>query len=104
RQGEYGCARCVADKDDGTARLIRTAPWTYVRLRKDDYSDAELASWLERIHGLGGERAWIFFKHEDTARGVELAMALQAMAGPPTSQPGPGSAQAGAASDHPKAP
>lgn len=80
--GEFGCARCLTDKDDGSARLIRTAPWTYLRLRKDDYGDAELAGWLERIRGLGGERAWIFFKHEDTARGVEMAMALQAMAAP----------------------
>ncbi len=81
---EHGCARCLADKEDGSARLIRTAPWTYLRLRKDDYSDAELAGWDERIRGLGGELAWIFFKHEDTARGVEMAMALQALAGPPT--------------------
>lgn len=81
--GDHGCARCVADKDDGSARLIRTAPWTYVRLRKADYADAELAGWLERIRGLGGDQAWIFFKHEDTARGVEMAMALQVMAGLP---------------------
>ena len=77
---DHGCARCVADKDDGSARVVRTAPWTYVRLRKDDYADDELAGWLERVRGAGGERAWIFFKHEDTARGVEMAMALQAMA------------------------
>ncbi|HVV82739.1 MAG TPA: DUF72 domain-containing protein, partial [Kofleriaceae bacterium] len=81
--GDHGCARCVADKDDGSARLVRTASWSYVRLRKDDYGEAELASWLERVRALGGDRAWIFFKHEETARGVELAMALQAMAGPP---------------------
>ena len=77
---DHGCARCIADKDDGSARLVRTAPWSYVRLRKDDYTDGELAGWLARVRGLGGERAWIFFKHEDTARGVEMAMALQALA------------------------
>jgi uncharacterized protein YecE (DUF72 family) len=77
---DHGCARCVADKDDGSARLVRTAAWSYVRLRKDDYADGELRGWLDRVRGLGGERAWIFFKHEDTARGVEMAMALQAMA------------------------
>jgi uncharacterized protein YecE (DUF72 family) len=77
---DHGCARCVADHDDGSARLVRTAPWSYVRLRKEDYSDAALGGWLDRVRGLGGERAWIFFKHEDTARGVEMAVALQAMA------------------------
>ena len=80
---DHGCARCVADKDDGSARLVRTAPWSYVRLRKADYDDATLTGWLERVRGLGGDRAWIFFKHEDTARGVEMAMALQVMAGLP---------------------
>ena len=54
---DHGCARCIADKDDGSARLVRTAPWSYVRLRKDDYTDGELAGWLARVRGLGGERA-----------------------------------------------
>ena len=77
---DRGCARCIADKDDGTARLVRTAPWVYVRLRKDDYSAAELDGWLARLRGLDAATAWVFFKHEDTARGVELAQALAGLA------------------------
>jgi uncharacterized protein YecE (DUF72 family) len=81
---DHGCARCIADREDGTARLVRTAPWLYVRLRADDYSDAALASWRDRLRGLGGDTAWVFFKHEDTARGAEMALTLQAMASPST--------------------
>ena len=50
------------------------------RLRKDDYADAELAGWVERLRALGAATAWVFFKHEDTARGVEMAQALAGLA------------------------
>ncbi|MBK7076917.1 MAG: DUF72 domain-containing protein [Myxococcales bacterium] len=74
-----GCARCIADKDDGTARLVVTAPWVYVRLRKDDYADAELSGWLVRLRAGGGVRVGVLC-HEDTARGVEPAQALAGLA------------------------
>lgn len=77
---DHGCARCVADKVDGSARLVRTAPWQYVRLRADDYADAALRDWCARLRAQGGDEAFVFFKHEETARGVELALAMQAMA------------------------
>ncbi|MBE7448789.1 MAG: DUF72 domain-containing protein [Kofleriaceae bacterium] len=77
---DHGCGRCIADRADGSARLVRTAPWLYVRLRADDYADDALRGWCARLRALGGDEAWVFFKHEDTARGVELAQAMQAMA------------------------
>ena len=77
---DRGCARCIADREDGSARLVRTASWLYVRLRADDYSDEALTSWRDRLRTLGGDEAWVFFKHEDTARGAEMALALQALA------------------------
>jgi uncharacterized protein YecE (DUF72 family) len=79
---DAGCARCIADRDDGTARAVRTAPWLYVRLRRDDYAPAELTAWLDRLAGLGGDAAYVFFKHEETARGAELALELAALAAP----------------------
>jgi uncharacterized protein YecE (DUF72 family) len=73
---DVSVARCIADKDDGTARAVRTASWSYTRLRKEDYTDAELATWRERLIGLGGDEAFVYFKHEETARGAELALAF----------------------------
>lgn len=77
---DAACARCIADKDDGTARAVRTAPWSYVRLRKEDYTAEQMGAWLERLAALGGDEAFVFFKHEDTARGAEMAMELAALA------------------------
>ena len=76
---DAGCARCIADKDDGTARAVRTASWLYVRLRKDDYTAAQMDAWLDRLAALGGDEAFVFFKHEDTARGAEMALELAAL-------------------------
>jgi uncharacterized protein YecE (DUF72 family) len=75
---DHGCARCIADKDDGSARLVRTASWVYVRLRRDDYRDAEIDAWVARLRDLAVDTAWVFFKHEDTARGVEMAQTMAA--------------------------
>lgn len=55
------------------ARAVRTASWTYTRLRHADYTTAQLAGWVERLAGLGGDEHFVFFKHEETARGPELA-------------------------------
>jgi uncharacterized protein YecE (DUF72 family) len=77
---DAGCARCIADKDDGTARAVRTAPWLYVRLRKEEYSPEQMEAWLDRLDALGGDEAFVFFKHEDTARGAEMALELASLA------------------------
>lgn len=76
-----GCSRCIADKDDGSVRIPRVGPWAYVRLRRDDYSSAELAAWRDRLLAVGLEEALVFFKHEDTARGPEMACELKALLG-----------------------
>jgi len=77
---DAGVARCIADREDGTVRAVRTAAWGYARLRKDDYTEAEREGWLERLAGLGLAEAFVFFKHEETARGAELAVAFDALA------------------------
>jgi uncharacterized protein YecE (DUF72 family) len=72
------CSLCIADTDENPAQeIVGTAPWGYLRLRRSDYSDADLSQWADRILSQKWERAFIFFKHEDEARGVELAMHFQ---------------------------
>jgi len=77
---DAGIARVIADREDGTARVVRTASFTYTRLRKDDYTVEELDRWLDQLGALGGAEAFVFFKHEDTARGAELALETMARA------------------------
>jgi uncharacterized protein YecE (DUF72 family) len=57
-----------------------TADWAYLRLRRVDYSAADLERWLERIRAAGVAEAHVFFKHEDGATGPKLAAELLAMA------------------------
>ncbi len=72
-----GASLCIADTDENPAHeIIRTAPWGYLRLRRSDYTDADLSQWMERILSQEWERAFVFFKHEDEdpAKGPEIAM------------------------------
>ena len=75
---EKGCSWCNEDTDENPAKeIISTATWGYLRLRRSDYTDADLSQWVERILKQKWERAFVFFKHEDEAKGPELAMRFQ---------------------------
>ncbi len=70
-----GSSLCIADSDEDPAQeIISTAPWGYLRLRRSDYTDADLRQWMERILSQKWERAFVFFKHEDEAGGAEMAV------------------------------
>jgi uncharacterized protein YecE (DUF72 family) len=70
-----GCSWCIEDTDENPVQeIISTAPWGYLRLRRSDYTDADLSQWLERINSQQWERAFVFFKHED---GPQMALRFQ---------------------------
>jgi len=78
---EKGCSLCIADADENPANeIISTAAWGYLRLRRSDYSDADLSQWIERILSQKWERVFVFFKHEEGAKGAEMAMRFQELA------------------------
>jgi uncharacterized protein YecE (DUF72 family) len=60
--------------------LRRTGPFLYLRLRRHDYPDDELAAWRDRLEPFlaAGDDAFVFFRHDETGRGAELAEALAA--------------------------
>ena len=68
-----GAALCVAEDEKGTTPLEATAPWGYLRLRREDYADSDLAAWAERVKGAGWEEAYVFFKHEEEGAAPALA-------------------------------
>jgi uncharacterized protein YecE (DUF72 family) len=80
--GARGVALVCADTEDSQddEPIVPTAPWGYLRLRRPDYSDADLSRWAKRVQGSGWERAFVFFKHEDEAAGPKLAARFQAIA------------------------
>jgi uncharacterized protein YecE (DUF72 family) len=80
---EHGAAWCVAESDENVvtseleAPLVSTATWGYLRLRRTDYSDADLAAWAKRLHAQEWERAFVFLKHEDSGKGPVFAAKLR---------------------------
>ncbi len=77
-----GCSLCIADTDEKPADgIITTASWGYLRLRRPDYTDSGLSQWLERVLAQKWKRVFVFFKHEEGARGAELAMRFRELAG-----------------------
>jgi len=75
------CSLCIADTDENPENeIINTAPWGYLRLRRSEYTDADLAQWLERISSQKWEKVFVFFKHEEGAGGAEMAMRFRELA------------------------
>ncbi|MEA2608881.1 MAG: hypothetical protein QOJ75_1124 [Chloroflexota bacterium] len=64
------------DTDPPTIR--RTGPFLYLRLRRHDYADGEIAAWAARLEPFltAGDDVFVFFRHDEVGRGPELARAL----------------------------
>ncbi len=78
---DAGVALCLAEDEGRTTPPAATAGFGYLRLRRPDYDDAALARWLEVVRAQPWSDAFVFFKHEDEARGPEYALRFAALAG-----------------------
>lgn len=66
--GAAGVALCVSEREDAKPPpLVETAPWGYVRLRLEHYSDADLARWSDRLAATRWSEIHAYFMHEPTA-------------------------------------
>ena len=71
---DHRAALCVADAEgDLEVPFVATADWGYLRLRRPDYSDAELKTWVKRVQEQDWRDAFVFFKHEDEGKGPRMA-------------------------------
>jgi uncharacterized protein YecE (DUF72 family) len=72
-----GAALCIAESDELLTPAVRTAPYGYFRLRRLDYGEAALRKWAEEIRRAGfTDDVFVYFKHEDEARGPAFARAF----------------------------
>ncbi len=72
-----GAALCVADGEALAAPVVATAPFGYLRLRRETYADADLDAWAERIATTPRwERVYVYFKHDDAGQAAAYARAL----------------------------
>src|SRR2546426_2196323 len=70
-------ALCVADTgEEPVTPLTATTDWGYLRLRREEFSDADLHAWAKRIRGQPWGDAFVFMKHEEEGRGPKLAARL----------------------------
>jgi len=79
---DHDVALCVSDTDeveDADKIVVPTASWGYLRLRRTDYSDEQLAGWRERIGAKEWSDAYVFFKHEDEGKGPVFAKRFLAL-------------------------
>jgi len=59
-----GASLCVAEGEKLESPLVATADWGYVRLRRDEYPDAVLAEWADKILAQPWKEAFVFLKHD----------------------------------------
>ncbi len=65
---DAGAALCLSEReDDAPPPLVETAPWGYLRLRLEQYSDDDLAQWAQRLAATSWQDIHVYFMHEPTA-------------------------------------
>jgi uncharacterized protein YecE (DUF72 family) len=83
----YDCLRtrraalCIAESEDLETPLRATADWGYLRLRRQDYDDAAIGRWAQRLKAQSWTSVYVFFKHEDAGKGPAAATRLREMLG-----------------------
>jgi uncharacterized protein YecE (DUF72 family) len=71
---KHRAALCIADAEgDLKFPFVATADWGYLRLRRPAYNAAALKRWAKRVRQQAWKDAFVFFKHEDEAKGPEMA-------------------------------
>jgi len=71
---KHKAALCIAEADNELkVPFVSTTDWGYLRLRREDYADAELRAWVKKVQEQDWSDASVYFRHEDTAKGPKFA-------------------------------
>lgn len=73
----HGAALCIAEDEEREAPFVATAPFGYLRLRRPEYSEADLQAKAAAITAEKWTETFVFFKHEDEGKGPAFAQALR---------------------------
>lgn len=72
---QAGAALCLSEREDQTPPpLVETASWGYLRLRLEQYSEAELEQWVKRVAETKWRETHVYFMHEPTAPGYAATL------------------------------
>ena len=70
-----GASLCFSEREDNAPPpLVETAPWGYVRLRLENYSDEDLRRWADRLRATAWGEIYVYFMHEPTAPAYAQAL------------------------------
>jgi uncharacterized protein YecE (DUF72 family) len=65
-----GASLVLSEREDNAPPpLVETAPWGYVRLRLENYSDDDLQRWADKLAATAWNQTFVYFMHEPTAPG-----------------------------------
>lgn len=80
----FDAALCIAEHEERSVPFEATANFGYFRLRKPDYSEADLAAWAQRLEQAGARwgEVFVYFKHEEAGQGPAYAAKLAALLQP----------------------
>lgn len=78
---DHDAALCVAEDETLAAPMIATAGFGYLRLRKPDYSAADIKKIAGDIRKQSWTDTYVYFKHEDEGRGPKFALQLMKFMG-----------------------
>ena len=71
-------ALCIADTEKLETPKAATADYGYLRLRREDYADADVKGWSEfvREQKPNWKDAFVYFKHEEAGLGPKFAQQM----------------------------
>ena len=73
-------ALCLAESAEISAPVVATADYGYLRLRREDYTEADMARWAETIEKKDvWQDVFVYLKHEESGIGPKLAKQLMGM-------------------------
>ena len=73
-------ALCLADSEKLATPEVATADYGYLRLRREDYQEADVVRWSEAVKARKDvwSDAFVYFKHEESGTGPQLAQQMVA--------------------------
>lgn len=81
---KHGTALCLAETEKDTPLEVLTTNFTYVRLRRENYTPKQLAVWRKRFEAWAGNGVdvYAYCKHEDAGKAPAYARSLLGRAKP----------------------
>jgi uncharacterized protein YecE (DUF72 family) len=79
---EHQAVLCIAEaENDLEIPFVSTADWGYLRVRRPDYGESALKSWVKRVQEQDWRDAFVFFKHEDEGKAPLMGKRFLELAG-----------------------